>query len=201
MNAKVMLDIDGVIANFYMEFARFLNQEYGCTLDLYQEPESYSFNDWGHGVELVNMGEASNAWIRQGGISNIPPFTGLKDFSGKLHDKYDVSIVTARIGDWERKLPEDVNAIITHDTYDWLENQGIPTDNLHFTHKKIDFCQENNINTMIEDKLSTAIQASKNGINAILMDRPFNRTSTDLFRVYRANSFREALITLEELHK
>lgn len=199
MKTKVLLDIDGVIANFYLEFARFLNEECGCTLDLYQEPSSYSFNDWGAGVDKVNIGEASNKWIRSGGISRIPPYNSLKDFIDKLHSKYDVHIVTARIGDWERPLPEDVNVIIRHDTYDWLEQNGIPTDQLHFTHKKVEFCQENNINILVEDKLSTAIEASKNGINTVLMDRPFNRTKFALDRVYRAYSYHEALITIEEL--
>ena len=193
MKTRVLLDIDGVIADFYKEFARFLNEECGCTLHPDRVPENYSFDKWGHGVEHIDIGAASNAWIRQGGILNIPAFDGAENFVAALMSQCDVYIVTARVGDWERKLPPDIKDKIKNDTHKWLENHNIPTDRLFFSHKKVDFCQENNISIMIEDKLSTALEASKNGIRAVLVDRPYNGNQTNRFGIHRAHSFDEVL--------
>jgi uncharacterized HAD superfamily protein len=199
MKPRVLLDMDGVIANFYQEFGRFLNEEYGCTLPLDEEPTSYSFSDWGHGVDRVPIDEASNKWIRSGGLLNIPPYNNMIEFVNELMNTCNVYIVTARVGDWERLLPGDVKNTIQQDTHKWLDKHGIPSDKLHFSHKKVDFCKEHGISIMIEDKLSTALEASKNGIHTILINRGYNGSQIDRFRIYRAYTFDDALNWLRKM--
>lgn len=199
MKLRVLLDMDGVIADFYHEFASFLNSEYGCNLDPFQEPSHYSFSEWGHGTESIDMSEASDRWIRQGGIANIPPFEGAADFVKKLMSVCNVYIVTARVGDWNRLLPEDVKNSVKEDTENWLIEQGLPTDNLHFCHKKVDFCKDNAIQLMIEDKMSTALEAAKNGISTILMDRGYNQSPIDRFKIHRALSYDDVFDLLEKI--
>lgn len=199
MKVRVLLDMDGVIANFYVEFARFLNDEYGCTLPLDEEPTNYSFNDWGHGVDRVSIEEASNKWIRSGGLQRMPPYSGMESFVNELMTICNVYVVTARVGDWQRLLPADVKDIIKRDTYKWLKEYNIPSDKLYFSHKKIDFCKDNGISVMIEDKPSTALEASKNGIHTILMNRGYNGSQIDRFRIYRAYSYDDALEQIRKL--
>lgn len=199
MRQRVLLDMDGVIANFYVEFGRFLNDEYGCTLPLDEEPTNYSLNEWGHGTDRISIGEASNKWIRSGGMLSISAYDGMEDFVSELMDMCNVYVVTARIGDWNRLLPDDIKNTIKQHTYKWLEQHGIPANKLFFSHEKIDFCKEHGISVMIEDKLSTALEASKNGIHTILMNRGYNGSQIDRFRIYRVFSYDEVLDKLRRM--
>lgn len=200
MKRKVLLDMDGVIANFYHEFARFLNENYNCTLPIDTEPNDYSFKKWGHGVDYVDMDSASNEWLRSGGISRIPAFNNASDFVNKLNDEYNVHIVTARVGDWGRVLPPDVKEKVKQDTQDWLITNNMPHENLYFSHQKIDFCKEFGISVMIEDKMSTALNASKNGIHTILIDRRYNYSPVDRFKIYRAYSFDDVFNLIRRIY-
>jgi len=201
MKLRVLLDMDGVIANFYRGFSKYLNERHGCTLNPNIEPKSYPFNDWGHGVDKINFDQASREWIQQNGFGKLPAFDGAEDFVKELMNLCNVYIVTARIGDWNQKFTTKTRDQIKQNTYDWLEQHGIPADNLFFAHDKIPFCQKNGISVIIEDKLSTALEAAKNGIHTILMDRGYNGSQINRFKIYRAYSFDEALNQLRKMMK
>lgn len=201
MKLRVLLDMDGVIADFYKEFARFLNEEYGCTLSLDEEPPSYSFRDWGNGVDRVKIDEASDKWIRSGGLLNIPAYEGMQEFVEELMNTCNVFVVTARVGDWERTLHDDVKNTIKKDTYTWLEQHGIPSDKLYFSHEKIEFCKKHGISVLIEDKPSTALEASKNGLHTILMNRGYNGSQIDRYKIYRAYTYDDALKQLRKMKR
>jgi len=195
---KILLDMDGVIANFYKEFALFLNEKHNCTLLPDKEPLRYSFNNWGHGIKHVDINTASNNWILNNGMRNIPSFPGTKKFAHSLFKQYDVTIVTARIGDWERQFSLRIKDQIMLDTRKWLQKLNIPIKKLYFSHEKVDFCLKNNINIMIEDKLSTAISAAKNNIDTVLINRRYNK-GPNKSRIHRVDSFNDVLNKIKEL--
>ena len=199
MKLRVLLDMDGVIANFYSAFATYLNEEYGCNLNPNVEPKGYEFYTWGHGSESVDFDAASKAWIASGGFGKLPVFQGAKEFVDQLRSMCNVYIVTARIGDWDKSFPIELKDRIKNDTENWLKANGMPTDQLFFSHDKIPFCKENGISIMIEDKMSTALKASKNGMHTILMDRGYNGSQIDRYKIYRVYSFNEALEQLKKL--
>jgi len=201
MKLRVLLDMDGVIANFYNGFATYLNENYGCTLDPNAEPESYPFSNWGGGVDKIDFDQASRSWIEQGGFGKLPAFDGTEEFVKELMKICNVYVVTARIGDWDQKFTPEMKATIKENTFEWLERHNILTDKLFFTHEKVPFCQENGISVMIEDKMSTALEGSKNGIHTILMNRGYNGSQIDRFKIYRAFNFDEAINQLQKMMK
>lgn len=201
MKPRILLDMDGVIANFYTEFARFLNEQYGCSLDPEEDPINYSLGKWGHGIENVPIDQASLEWIRNHGFKKVSAYPGATEFVKNLSNIANIFIVTARIGDWQEKFDAGVLDIIKNDTKQWLLDNNMPFDKLFFEHNKIDFCIKNSIQIMIEDKMSTALEASKNGISTILMNRGYNGSKIDRFRIYRVYNFNEALSQLEKLHE
>jgi uncharacterized HAD superfamily protein len=201
MKVRIMLDMDGVIANFYNEFAKYLNDNYGCTLNTEIAPKNYPFESWGHGVDKINFAEASNNWINQNGFEKIPAFDGVKEFVKELSKLYDVHIVTARIGDWEQNFTADIKNRIKKNTHNWLKKQGISACKLYFVHDKVPFCKELGISIIIEDKLETALNAAKEKIHAILIDRNYNHSKANRLRVYRAHNFKEVLDQIKRLTK
>ena len=176
MKKKILLDIDGVIGNFYKSFAMYLNKHYGCKLDINTEVPVYDLYKWGHGLSEDTVNSAIDAWMLDDGFLNIPVYPGAKQFVYKLMDKYDVYIVTARMGDFKTRLADDVLVKIKKDTLKWFKKHGIPAPKIFFDHNKIDFCLSNSISILIEDKFKTAKLGIQNGIDCVLMSRPWNVT-------------------------
>lgn len=176
MKKKILLDIDGVIGNFYKSFAMYLNKHYGCKLDAGIEAPVYDIYKWGHGLSQDTINKAIDAWMLADGFLNIPVYPGAKQFVYKLMDKYDVHVVTARMGDFKTRLADDVLVKIKEDTLKWFKKHGIPANKIIFDHKKVDFCLANGIPTLIEDKFITAKLGVQNGLDCILMSRPWNMT-------------------------
>ena len=192
---KVMLDVDGCIGDFYQSFATFLNDHYGTTLDLTHEPSGYNFDSWGGGVDQVDVDEATTAWIMSGGYRSLPIYPGAKAFYDVLIGQYDVWVVTARLGTFGHITPE-VASQVQSDTLGWFSDHGLTL--LHpvtYEHQKIEFCQQHGVWVLIEDKLQTAIDASKANLDTILIDRYWNQ-SPPRYRVLRAKDYNEALSLL-----
>ena len=199
MTARVLLDMDGVIADFYESFAAFLNKNYGCSLPLDQEPSIYSINEWGYGADKVDIAGASQAWIMQGGMKDLSPYDGAGDFVRALSDMCTVYIVTARVGDWQTKMPVEVVEKIKSDTTEWLDSLGIDTSKLFFSHEKVDFCLEHGISILVEDKMSTALEAAKSGLHTILVNRGWNGSKMDRYKIYRTYGYDDVLNTIKRL--
>lgn len=208
MKTKVLLDIDGVIADFYAGFARHLNEYLNTNLDISTEPNEYSLHKWGHGLPNNLIDAEIPKWIMQGGYEHMPIYDGAKKFVHKLMDKYDVYVVTARVGDFRVSLPEEVINATKEDTSKWFKKYGIPTDKLIFEHEKIKFCKDNGIKIIIEDKLSTIVDGAKKDLRAILMDRGWNKNGRAWYgeylnrnhpNIYVAHEYKDILDTLDIL--
>jgi len=199
MKPKLLLDIDGVLANFYHGFGEFLNKNYNAGLDMNVEPSSYVFREWGPNLANVDTNKASMDWIMSGGMLNIPIYDGARDFVLDLVDHCNIYIVTARVGDYRQIFPESVVDRVQKDTYAWFEQNGMPVEKIYFEHKKIDFCKTFDIPILIEDKLVTVQYGADHGIKCVLMDRAWNQQPNDASLIYRVKSYDEALAKVKEL--
>jgi uncharacterized HAD superfamily protein len=196
MKPKVLLDLDGTVANFYTGFATYLNDNYGTTLGFNDEPSGYNFEDWGGGVEALNIKEATAAWIQDGGYAYMELYPGAAEFVATLKDLFDVWVVTARSGEASRFTPK-LDAKIKADTKKWVkDNLGL--DRVLFSFNKPTLCVNNGIQVMLEDKLSTAIEGAKEGVKTVLIDRSWN-SSPPRLNIYRATNYDEALKYLRKL--
>jgi uncharacterized HAD superfamily protein len=201
MRTKVLLDIDGVLANFVASFFKYLNENYGCNLNVKKEPNEYEMSKWNTGLTDKELSDASFNWIINNGFLQLSAYPGAGKFAQELAKKYDVYLVTARIGDWDERFSKEVKDLIKEDTRKWLEVHGIPADNLFFVHKKADFCKKYGINILVEDKASTVIDAVKNGIVCFLVDRAWNKLPGKIKGAYRVKDFDEILNVLGKINK
>lgn len=201
MRRNILLDIDGVLANFYAGFANHLNKRYNANLDLNKEPPVYSFSEWGPGLDTIDMEQASNEWIANDGFLELPAYPEAKEFVEELMTLGNVHIVTARIGDFEQEFATNTEIQIKNDTYEWFRMHHIPTNGkIRFAHKKLELCKEEDISILIEDKLSTVLGAAQEGIHSIILDRAWNQ-HPDRFRVYRAYGYDDILDFVRKLSK
>jgi uncharacterized HAD superfamily protein len=132
------------------------------------------------------------------GFSKVPVYSGAKEFVEELKKLANVIVVTARIGDFKQKFGEQVVDKIKSDTLNWFKDNDISIDTVVFDHNKVDFCKENAISTLIEDKLDTALKGAKEGIHSILMNRAWNE-HPNRHKVYRVYNYDEALNLVRKL--
>lgn len=209
MKTKILLDIDGVIGNFVKAFSTHLNNQLDAGLDPEKDPPVYNMSRWGHDLPGELIKREVPLWMEAGGYAEMPIYPGAKEFVYKLMDKYDVYIVTARIGDFKMNLPESLKAIIRRDTERWFKKHGIPSDKLFFEHQKVDFCKQNGISCIVEDKLSTVVKGANAGLCTILIDRGWNQQgdaqageghlNRDHPNIHVAYSYDDVLDKLEQL--
>src|SRR5574337_645556 len=158
MKVNLLLDIDGILCDFYVGFAEYLNKVYNTNLPLAEEPQSYTISEWGSKCSSINIDEAVLGWINDHGFDKAPVYNGAKEFVEQLNKLTNVFVVTARIGDFKQKFGDQVVDKIKSDTIDWFKDNKIPVDTVFFDHNKIDFCKNNAISILIEDKLDTALK-------------------------------------------
>jgi uncharacterized HAD superfamily protein len=200
MAKKLLMDLDGVLANFYRWFSSYLNQHYGTTLDTTHEPHFYNFDEWGGGVNNIDVKEATRKWIASGGYRNMAIYPGAAEFFNELNEIFDVYIVTAREEDLWGNIDPSTTQRVKQDTFDWLKDYGLKSDKVFFHRDKVSFCINNGIRLMVEDKLATALEGAKNGIDTILIDRYWNQ-SPQRFRIFRAMDYAQAVKHLKNLSK
>jgi uncharacterized HAD superfamily protein len=196
---KVLLDLDGVVADFYYGFATFLNKNYGCNLDVNVSPYNYNFNEWGEGTECIDINKAINIWILDGGFRHLPAFNMATKFVNDLKKICDLYIVTARMDGWKNKLSIEAQNIIKVDTEIWLKKHNMPTNNLYFIKEKVPFCKINEVNILIEDKLETALEASKEDLHTILINMNYNSSPIERYKIYRVSNLSEAFKLVKKL--
>lgn len=196
MKPNVLMDIDGVLADFYVVFARFLNANFNTTLDPTCEPPEYSFSGWGGGTEGLDPQKVFDKFSLIGGYLSLDLFPGADKFFNEVGKKANIWVVTSRDDELLNHGP--VSDKVRDDTVKWLKQYNLNPYALAFRYNKVSFCLDNNIDLLIEDKLDTALQAAKKGLNTILIDRGWNQADK-AFRVYRAKNYDTALRTLENL--
>ena len=143
------------------------------------------------------MNEATTAWIMSGGYRTLPIYPGAKECYNTLTAKYDVSVVTARIGTFGHMTPEVIEQVRS-DTLKWFEDHDLEPHNLTFEANKVAWCKTNGVGIMLEDKLPTALEGAKVGLYTVLVDRYWNQSPPRL-RVYRAKNYNEVLDRLDSV--
>jgi uncharacterized HAD superfamily protein len=198
MKPNLLLDLDGVVADFFNGFGTFLNDNYGTSLDLSQDPTSYHLREWDESCTNLDTDEALLKWVNSDGFAKLPCYKNAQEFVAILNDLANVWTVTARVGDFEKKFGLEVVEKIKQDTRNWVKNNKFDIKDVYFEHDKVPFCLKNDISILIEDKLSTALDASKNGINSILVNRGWNQYP-DRYRLYRVFDYQTALDWVRKL--
>lgn len=183
---KIGIDIDNVISSFDNELLKeYLKYDKNLrNTGIINENADYirrGMFDWSEEEEnkfyQENIERIAN---------NLKPIHNAKKYINKLkEDGNEIYIITGRDnGDYLN--PYDM-------TINWLNKYEIGYDKLILTNsynktEKAEVCIKNDINIMIEDSTSTAMNISNNGIKVLLMNTRFNQKCQEFERV---NSWRE----------
>ena len=103
---------------------------------------------------------------------------------------YWIHILTAR--------PED-NLQCMYDTYEWLESNGVPFDNIDFSSEKFRWCANSEyydsglIKFAIDDSPKHAREYSSHGIKCLVPEKTYNQDVWNIENISTYKSFSEIL--------
>lgn len=156
--ARILIDVDGVIADFVDGFMYMYKLNGGAV------PDGFEWNHWDSMDELPDQGVREGIWHDPDLFFNLKPYPGAIDALEKLNSVYDVRIVTS--------LP---HRHIPHRS-DWFQRYA------PFIHRKdqMIFTNDKSLimgDVLIDDSLDHIRAWNEAGhINAIIVDRPWNKT-------------------------
>lgn len=198
---KILVDIDGVIANM----KRYIEPElhklaYERGIKIQCNNIYYSFSKY-IGSELTKLffDELYDEFIEDGDV-----YEHAKEVMKELSKFCEIHIVTSRgTGDPKQMLAEQVEKIHKHreGTIKWLMKNGITFDYLVFESDKIKYINENNIDVAIEDQLTTLLDIqNKTKAKPLCFDQTYNKNATYL-GIEIVYSWYDILTKLEVLNK
>lgn len=174
---RIGVDIDGVLADSLSLWVRELNTFFNKSkrveeIHLYDICQTYEITT----AELQRFLERKGKYL----MSEPSPVTGAPYYLGRIKQRHDIYIVTAR----EEQYGQE--------TREWLKKYELPYDELLLlgSHQKKEACLSKNLNVLVEDTLEIGLDVSAAGVPVLLMDAPYNQGDLPGL-IYRKRSWTE----------
>jgi uncharacterized HAD superfamily protein len=154
----IILDIDGVVANPFNEL-NFVLERAGY--------ETYNWNtwrscSWQDAYPHVDQDFISQCALDYNIYRNAIPFEDAWYWANHYSSTYDLMYLTARPN------------IMSETTWSWFMDWDIPADFVVFEPNKVEFLVQIKPDVFVDDDAKTVQLASNSGVNAFLMNRPYN---------------------------
>ncbi len=203
--AKICIDLDGVLANFHLEFIQRAFRSHGITIG--SEPVDYDYLDDYRDIFVEE--------VMSGLFRTCPVYKANVDYVNELIEttEHEVYFITARTTDEAVKWTYDLRRKVCEDTHDWLREHipSHPHTNLIFTDTKFEAVCKIGGDIMVEDNLRTAAKVV-GCCHSFLVDRPWNRESAakeadrrdstlSMQRIHRVSEIGNTLIQLDKWEK
>ena len=163
------LDLDDVVADFTEGFRQIIAREFDVHPSLLGEPQDWDMADWGvrdrdHFEELNDK-----AIIEQRILRTLPAIQDAPETLRHLHASgVFIRIITHRL----RLRFRGAAALVVEDTAFWLEQNGIPYDDLCFTGDK----DQVNADVYIDDAPHNIERFQATGKHAVIFSRGYNQS-------------------------
>lgn len=193
---RIGIDIDGVLLNmgqFILDYGSKYCYEHNIDFEIngneYDESKIFG----------ISSEEAEKFWneylVKY--VTEKEPRECAKEVIDKLKENNEIYIITARN---EYGLPEKEYGHMQELTKEWIKNNNIYYDKLLFTSEnKLNVCEKNKIDIMIEDSPSNIEKLSEGNLHIFCYDNPYNKKvkGTKITRVY---SWYDILNKIERCH-
>jgi len=184
---KIGIDLDNVLNQFIPAMIEFHNKTYGTN----QKIEDYTSPNfeivWGK--TLKEALEKLDVFHKTPYFIKMKPLKDAQKIVGKLKDKNELFIITARTDDMKK------------DTENWVEENFPNTfSKIYYTNEfsqngtsttKKKVCDNINIDVLIEDNLQNVLDCTRSNRRAYLFDYPWNQCDKLPDNVKRVHSWKE----------
>lgn len=165
----IILDIDGVVADYFSELVHILNIS-GMDADHWTSWNDYHWHDIFPNIDrdVIDL-LLENPMIAK----NCKPFEDAWYWTNYYSSTYDIMYVTAR------------NPELSQHTWNWFYNWDMPADFVVFEQNKPEFLANLQVDVYVDDYPDMVEKSREYGVNAYLLNRPYNVNSgiPDEFRI------------------
>jgi uncharacterized HAD superfamily protein len=179
--ARIALDIDSTLHHYWDQFRPIVLERFG--VDLAYEEQT----DWGiTRIEPHQLREAVMATHSDENIAAAEPYPDAVETVRAWHaDGHWIHVTSHRASDSARA------------TAAWLDQIGLPFDDLHCSYDKVTRCVELGIDILVDDSPVNLVRAREEGILGATLLHPWNRELADTDGIVTADSWRELRERLE----
>lgn len=166
---KIILDVDDVLAEFLRSLNKFYNERHEKNFR-FEDYTTYNLGKiWGCDSEEVRR--IVFDFYRHPFLMDIEPVEFSQNALQVLYKSGENEFVA---GSYRAEWTEDK-------TRDWIRGNFFDMKTLciglNNSKSKLDLCKEENADTIIEDSLLDVLECANAGIDAILIDRPWNQSN------------------------
>jgi len=188
MNKKIGIDIDDTLLDFIGAYINFHNEIYKTNLKK-EDFKTYSFN-YARGGTMKQAISTVKQFYKTDFFKEMQPFPGAVEVVQKLKENNELFIVTSRSGHIQegtftqilKHFPNIFSEVFfSSNHYTKAKNSG---------RTKAEICVGLGASLLIDDSLIYAKQCVEKGVNAILLDSPWNQNGS-LERITRVNNWKE----------
>lgn len=185
----VGVDIDGVLADYYYDYPRFVEEFLGDSqmIDISGSEFPHSdVNKFFTGYDKEQLMKCKDAYRQSERKANMPVCEYAKEFLGELKARgYRIVLLTAR--------PIDKYQMILANTIEWLEKNELPYDCVLWGEKKEErlieeFGDTGMIKFFVDDIAKNANAIADLGIPCYLLNKKYNQEDMTKSDVIRVNS-------------
>lgn len=157
----IVLDIDGVVANPFNELNFLIEKSNNESKDV----SSWKSSSWFDVYNDIDPSIIEDCLNNEILYKNAIPFEDAWYWANYHSSFYDIMYLTAR--------PEIMSPV----TWGWFMDWDIPADFIVFQKNKVEFLVQLHLDVFVDDDAEIAQAAYDAGINAYLMDRPYNQSA------------------------
>lgn len=189
----IAIDLDDTLADSLTSFIEFHNENYK-TLIKFNDFTAYTLNEI-IGLPREEEMKRLEAFDNSKYYDKIKPIKGAVEAISELSKKHKIIIITSRPEKFERK------------TRNWVEKNFHGIKEIFFIRKvyhetarnKAEICKEIGAKLLIDDNLDNVLDCEKAGIQAILIDYPWNQYNPPGKLIKRVKSWKEMINVIEDI--
>ena len=193
-NRKIAFDIDGILINFHNPLVIFYNKKHGTSFKV-EDITTYDFSRAFQTTE-EQFRRDMNEFYSSPLFRSLPLIKGARRAVRQLSQNNFLGVITSRpdfiyeetLISLRKHFPETFSGVYFTNHY----GGNGPRKN------KSDFCLEHGYEVIVEDVLEYASECADKGINALLLDKPWNQNGSLHPRVQRVFSWAEILEHLKQ---
>ena len=191
---NIGVDIDDTLLDFVGTYALFHNEVYGTNLKR-EDFKKYSFNS----VRGGTMKEAVNSvkeFYNTSFFKEMKPFPDSIEVIQKLKRNRSLFIITSRPLDIQKGTLEWISKYFSNIFSDIIFASNFYTKARNNGKTKAEVCYDLEISTLIDDSLIYARECVEKGIDALLLDAPWNQNGEDK-GITRVKNWKEIEVLLK----
>ena len=180
---KIGIDIDDTVLDFYPEFAKFCNENYGKNVTPHELALDF-YDVLGSKEEALSI---LRDFVDAGYGHTLKFFEDFKNIFSKLNENFEIVFITSRSYDFRDKTIEYFKKNLGEFDYKIYYARDYDPKRKSFVCKNFD------VDFLVDDLHFNAMDCAENGVKVLLLDKPWNQNCSEHENITRVKDWNEIM--------